>query len=145
MEKEQFIGPKKVVGLVKENIKTNGGNEIVTVLYEGGNKEIMSLKAFDILVTEKAIDYTELRKKKINDLTLKILAIIAEYDLKAGEIDELNRAIGMELFNGFNRATHFLWSKDDKSFVPGTNVILDKSLLEADIVIRNISKDAENK
>jgi len=141
METEKFIGPKKVVSLVKENIKTNGGNEIVTVLYNGGGKEIMPLNAYNILATEKATDYTELRNRKINDLVLKTLSILAEHDIKSGEVDYFNLMLGNEILNSFNRATNFLWSKDDKSFVPGVNVLLDKSLLEADIIIRNISKD----
>lgn len=142
-EIEQFIGPKKVIGLIKESLKTNGGNEIVTVLYDGGSKEIMPLVSFDVLKTEKASDYTDLRKRKINDLTLKILTVVAEHDLKAGEVDELNRSIGMEILNSFNKAGHYLWTKDDKSFTPGINTILERSLLEADIIIKGINDSAK--
>jgi len=72
----------------------------------------------------------------------KSIALITEYDIKASEIEPLLNpinteiqgvinTIGGELDNTFNRATNYLWTKDDTQFIPGTNMMLERTLLEA--------------
>lgn len=137
--KQQFIGPRRVIGVsVEESLLTNGGAEIVKVLYDGGHSEVMPAKSFAILVTNEPTDWTQLSQRRIADLTRKVLMVLAEHDLKAGEIANLTASVGNELHNSFNRATNYLWTKDDGLFTPGYNVVLDRSLLEADIIIKSI-------
>jgi len=136
---QRFIGPRLVIGAsIDETVKTHGGAEVVWVHYDGVHKEIMPKLAYELLVTEAPTDYNDLRKRKIGEMILGILAFLAERDLKAGEIESLKTSLENELFNSFNRATHFLWSKDDAAFTPGYNVVMDRSLLEADIIIKSI-------
>jgi len=72
----------------------------------------------------------------------KAMALLTEFDIKVSEIEpflnqiiaELNgatNAIGYELDNTFNRASNFLWTKKDTDFIPGTNMMMERSLLEA--------------
>lgn len=137
--KGQFIGPRKVIGVsIEEGITTNGGGPIVKVLYDGGHSDLMPSKSFQVLVSEEPRDWTQLSQVRLADLTRKILMVLAEHDIKAGEIQNLVNGLANELHNSFNRATNFLWTKDDGMFTPGYNVILDRSLLEADLIIKSI-------
>ena len=84
--KEQYIGTKLVSHVVSEEFKTQGGGDIVTVCYADGSKELMPLVSFDLLKSSESVDLTALRDIKVNDLVKKILDVIAEHDLKMGEV-----------------------------------------------------------
>lgn len=140
---DRFIGPRKVeAATVREDIKTPGGNEVVEVFYAGGYKEILPKVTFEATVLDRPTDYTALAELRANVLIKALLPVVAEHDLTAGEIDNIKNGLARELFNSFNRATHFLWTKDDTTFTPGFNVVLDRSLLEADLIIREIPVQA---
>lgn len=144
-EKGQFIGPRKVAMAVSTDHKTSGGNEVVEIHYEGGFKEMMPKNAFELMVTDKPSDWNALRDRKFKVILKELLTVVAEHDFKASDIEALNNAFANELFNGFNRATHYLWTKDDKSFIPGNNVVLERSLLEADMIIKSIEDEPTDK
>ncbi len=141
----RFVGPRKVVvAVVEKDIKTNGGNDVVNVTFEGGYTQMMPKSSFETVVSEAPTDYNVLQGAKLAPLTLEILEVIAEHDLTAGDIEALKQSIERELYNSFNRATHYLWTKDDKSFIPGNNVVMERSLLEADVIIKSIKPNAED-
>jgi hypothetical protein len=141
---EKFIGPRKIELIAETEFKTHGGKDVVKVMYDGGFSEIMPKSECEFLQEDKATDYNQLRKKKMGRILEEVLTVIAEHDLKAADIEALKAGIENELYNSFNRATHFLWTKDDKSFIPGNNVVLERSLLEADLVLKTINKKDES-
>lgn len=137
-ESGQYIGPRKVAEVVPEEFKTHGGKNTVTVKYEGGFSEFMPLATFELLVTEKPTDFTAPAKRKHAAILKDLMAVLAEYDLKGGEIESLTNGLSNELFNAFNKATHLLWTNgDNNNFTPGSNTVLERSLLEADRVIKS--------
>ena len=142
----RFVGPRKVVAVaIDAEVKTPGGKEVVNIMYEGGFSERMPKSTFEVAVAEVPSDYNALRIRKFAPLLKDVIAVIVEHDIKAEEIEHLKQGIESELFNSFNRATHYLWTKDDKSFTPGANVVLERSLLEADVVIKSIEVKEEKK
>lgn len=142
---EKFIGPRKVAHVVVEEMKTHGGNETVTVHYDGGFTEFMPKSSFEALATDKPTDFTDLGKRKIKIITLAVLSVLAEHDLKGEEIETLTNSVQNELYNSFNKATHYLWTKDANSFTPGSNAVLERSLLEAHRIITSIPNAVEQK
>lgn len=142
---EKFIGPRKVAHVVVEEMKTHGGNETVIVHYDGGFTEFMPKSSFEALVTDKPTDFTDLGKRKIKIITLAVLSVLAEHDLKGEEIETLTNSVQNELYNSFNKATHYLWTKDGNSFTPGSNAVLERSLLEAHRIITSIPNAVEQK
>lgn len=134
----QFIGQRKVSHVVAEEFKTNGGKNTVTVHYEGGYSEFMPMSSFEFLVTPEPTDFTALGKRKHKVILEQLLAVLAEHDLKGGEIEMITKGLDNELFNAFNKATHLLWTNgDSNNFTPGSNTVLERSLLEADRVIKS--------
>lgn len=144
---EQFIGPRKVAHVVEEEFKTHGGKDTVTVHYEGGFSEFMPKAEFESIVTEEPTDFTNLAKRKHAIILKELMAVLAEHDLKGGEIEMITNGLSNELFNAFNKATHLLWTKgDSNTFTPGGNTVLERSLLEADRVIKSFpDKPVEEK
>lgn len=135
---DQFIGPRKVAKVVAEEFKTHGGKNTVTVHYEGGFSEFMPLASFEMLVSAEPTDFTALAKKKHKIILEQLLAVLAEHDIKGGEIEMITKGLDNELFNAFNKATHLLWTGGDtNNFTPGSNTVLERSLLEADRVIKS--------
>jgi len=141
MQTEKFIGPRRVDVVVELENKTHAGNDVVKVVYDGGFSEVMPKSEYEFLIEEKATDYTQLRKKKLGRIMKEILELVAEHDLKAQDIEALKSGLENELYNSFNRATNYLWTKDDKLFTPGTNVVLERSLLEAELVLKEIKNN----
>lgn len=141
---EQFIGPRKVSEVVPEEFKTHGGKNTVTVKYEGGYSEFMPLASFQLLVTAEPTDFTDLAKRKHKAILTDLMAVLAEYDVKGGEAEMIANGLSNELFNAFNKATHLLWtSGDSNNFTPGSNTVLERSLLEADRVIKSFPDKQE--
>lgn len=135
---DQFIGPRKVAMVVAEEFKTHGGKNTVTVHYDGGFSEFMPLASFEMLVSSEPTDFTVLGKKKHKIILEQLLAVLAENDIKGGEIEIITKGLDNELFNAFNKATHLLWTKGDtNNFTPGSNTVLERSLLEVDRVIKS--------
>lgn len=136
---EKFIGAKRVEFVVDEDtVKTPAGNPVVRVHFADKSVELMPKSSYELVVSTAASDANILREIKLMDLTKQILKVIAENDLKLGEIDDLNRRIGAALFENANRATNFLWTKDDKTFVPGFNCVLEQSVLDVEEILKTI-------
>lgn len=171
MQTKKYIGPRGVDSVVIEEMKTYSGAEVVTVHYDGGYKELMTKKTFELVASEEPSDYTAVRNKKFDAMSVefykllgdyflaistdptnkkdarhsfleKAMSMINEYDIKVAEIEPfLNafiaestsavNAVGYEIDNAFNRATNYLWTKDDAQFVPGTNMMMERTLLES--------------
>lgn len=85
----------------------------------------------------------------------EILAEISEIDIKDSEqkvfFDSmsvefigLTNAVMFELSNEFARATNWLFTKDDKQFVPGMDVMHDRTYLEMKKVVATIPKTNES-
>jgi len=180
---EQYIGPKKVAMLVVDDMKTYSGADVINVHFEGGDKQLMSKRTFELVVTETPTDFTSVRDKKLkalyketfpivaelvavlgeDDVTIeskktevkqKILTLLSDIDVSDIEIDRyLNdmqamlatvpQAVEYEWNNTFGRVVNFLWTKDDSRFIPGTNVLSDRTFLEAKKVIDSINNERQ--
>ena len=139
-QKAQFIGPRQVSSVVTSKHTTPKGEEIVTILYEGGHTETMPKRTFDIVVTTEATDWNALQRRKHLPIVQDILDIVMEYDVKADEIDALLRSVGIEVDNAFNRAVSYLWTGDDSYFTPGINPMMERTLLEAVSITKDVGK-----
>lgn len=137
---DQYIGPNKVVGLVKEEFITPAGNEVVMVQYQGEHPpELMSKKSFDLLVTPAPSDYTDLRARKFEKMLPDIITVLTEFDLKFDEIKPLFEHIAESLQNAFDKANNWLWTHDDRQWVPGMNSLNQRTLLEAEKVLSSMN------
>ena len=184
-EEKKFVGPRAVAMVVVDEMKTYGGNDIVVVHYEGGDKEIMPKKTYELVSSLEQGDFTKVRDKKLDailseiypligdylktlskggeevknartEFLQKAIASISEWDVKVSETETLLNAIqaetlgfvnalGFEIDSNFNRATNFLWTNNDKEFIPGVNAMNGRTLLEAQKITKGIKIDESTK
>jgi len=95
----------------------------------------------DMTVEQKAESRKEILKEMIT--------LVCEYDLTVTEIENvlqtliseannLFSALGYQIDNAYDRASNYLWSKDDTTFVPGYDQSNDLTLIQAKVVLDSI-------
>lgn len=83
------------------------------------------------------------------DILSRMMSVCCEYDVTVGEMESLLQimigeanalfsSLGFQMDNSYDRATNFLWTGDDKTFVPGYNQSNDLTLVMAKRVIDGI-------
>lgn len=137
-EKGTFIGKEKVASVVVCDQKTPMGSEMVDVTLENERTIRLTKKTYELVVTDIASDDSILRRTKFNSMVPAIIAVIAEYDIKACDINALLQEVAGSIDNSFNRAVSFRLTNDDLMYIPNSNPLFDRSLLEADAIIRSI-------
>lgn len=84
------------------------------------------------------------------------LILVAEYSIKQRDIDvlfekmaglitkETFNAIGNSINENYNRVTNFVWTGDDRKFIPGTNPLDEVTFLEAKVFLEKIDANKIN-
>lgn len=137
----QYIGPNKVVGIVENELKTPMGHEIVEIVFESIPKILMPKKAFDLLSRNTPMDYTSYTKMKVELIGRELVALIMEYDIRNLEMVILMKFTADLMQDAFERASNFLWTGDDKQWISGMSFLNERTLLEAERVIKRIKND----
>lgn len=139
MQEPQYIGSLKVIGLVPDELKTVSGGEVFKVMFEGGQSQLMTKKAFYLLVTNAQSDATNLQERKFKLMLEELLTVVNDYDVTGEEVTKVGLDLSNELMNSYNRALHFLLKKDDTTFNPSVgNPIMTTSLLDVDKILKTI-------
>ncbi len=147
---DQYIGPNKVLGLVKQDLKTPSGGDVVEVQYEGEHlPEVMTQMAFDKLVTELPTAYSDRDQQGLSDrrfklMTAEIIKVIMEWDIKMIELKPLLQAVGDSVQDGVERAGNYLWTHDERTWVPGMSFMNERTLLEAERVLKSIPRNKKD-
>lgn len=137
----KYFGAYKILGIAKEDVTTPSGNEIVKVLLENSLPILATIKTLDIVVTDEPSDATVVQNKKFDVMIPEIMKVIAEYDLYAFETESLVRRIIQSFSNSLDRATNYLWTKDDKAWIQNADSTMVRSLLEVDKLLKTIPSD----
>lgn len=142
-ETVSYIGSDKVIIVAETDEVTPMGSPIVEVTFENGAVMMMPKKTYEIVVTDVASDASIVRRAKFNQMVPAIKSLICEFDLKVSEIQPLLQEIAASIDNNFARATNYAWTKNDSLYIPNSNPLFDRSILEADSIIRSIDEVKE--
>ncbi len=138
-----YIGSDKISVVAEIDQVTPMGSPMVEITFENGSTAVMPKKTYELVVTDVASDASIVRKTKFNTLVPAVKALICEYDMKVSEIQGFMQELGASIDQNFARATNWAWTKDDSQYVPNTNPLFERSLLEADVIIRSIEESVE--
>lgn len=141
--KATFIGSDKIVTVTPLDQKTPMGSEMLHVAYESGRKKVMTKKTYELLVTDVPSDASIARKTKFNAMVPAVIAVMCEYDIDVSEIQAFLTEVAGSIDNSFARATNFVWTHDDMQYIPNSNPLYDRSLLEADALLKSIPEVVE--
>lgn len=109
---EQYIGEKLVIAVIELEEKTPQGNDMVEVCFDGGSKEKMPKKRFELIVTDKVSDATTVQNQVKFTLSSIILGMFNEYGVKMGETEPIFGAIAGLVNDGFTKAQDVMWGVD---------------------------------
>lgn len=145
----QYLGPNKIVGIEVIEMKTPSGGSIFEVEtrsvsennVEFFEKELVPERAVAVTISEQSRDYTKTFEAKMNALVPQIVDLLEEYNVDYSQIDTMIKSIEMQADMRFNRALSFLFTKNDKNFIPGFDPRNSISLLMAERVINSIPKE----
>ena len=135
MKDKTFYGPLQV------EFATDIDGNMVEIQCVGGQKEVVTKKTFALSITQDKKDYNYLQEVKIKAIMEEIMAVILSYDVKMYEVSALLSAIGKNIKERYTRAINYLWTKDDKKHVIGSDPTDYFSILEAEGVIKGIKVD----
>lgn len=137
----KYIAKNKVVSSeVDPSVKTPSGKEVLMVVFENGVKELIPKATFDLFSTPKEVDLTSFRDLKHEHIAREMLALMAEYNIKVADIENLIALIRDAVQDYISRADSYLWTNDDNQFIPGVSAIQDRTLLEAKKVLESMPK-----
>ena len=128
----KFYGPHEI-----KDVKVHKDN-ILSVTLDDDHTIPLTEKAVVAIVTDEKKDYNHIRESLFNVMVPEIVNVIREYDISVADINALFQEVGKDIDGRFGRATNYLWTKDDRRFVPGFSVMDSVTLLMAEEVIDNI-------
>lgn len=134
----KFIGPREIKSIEVAHDTTPLGGLILEVFYEG-SREMITEKALVIVVTDTAIDFTSLQKKKMPAIVAELMSVLDEYDIIAYEQDAVLRDMLSAINERFNRANNFLWTSDDSKYAPGSDTMDHVKLSDARRIVNSIN------
>ena len=129
---KQYIGNRKVKSVKETQNKTAGGINILEVHFEDRIEKFSKLM-FDNIVSEKPCNLTELRDKRVDPVVQIVLAVLREWGIKVGELDNIMLKVNQSLNYNNNQALLKLlgqWMPDPKS-------LDDVDLLTLDDILRD--------
>ena len=104
-----FIGPREIKGEPVE------AENLVTVEYKDGTSEILSKLMYDITLSKKACDLTELMEKRIKPIVKETLTIMRNYGMKLSEVSHFLKFITEMLEINEEAAIVELWKPLNKT------------------------------
>lgn len=142
-EQKQFIGPRQVKTVETLEKTTPEGATLLKVTFEGDYSEVIPQEMFDATVTEIPSDFNALAERRKKLVTGKIMGILKESNVNLSELNDIFKFVGFQSDIHFDKASNYLWTKDDNEFVPGMPVMARRTFLEAQDVIDSIPKHVE--
>lgn len=134
----KFIGPDKIEEVLFTEQRTPNGGVVFELRLSNGTTVIMPEKGLVAVVSDEAKDHNHVRDARVNMMVPEIVKIIEEYDLPVTQVVHLLQSIGSAIDNRFARAMNWMWTRNDKRFVPGFSPENDATVLMAERVIGQI-------
>lgn len=106
-----FIGNRKIKDATQIGQISTGEN-LLEVVYTDGNKEQMTEKMYHNAVSEKEIDATELRDKRLLPVCQEILTTLLNWGIKIDECDYLFGKINLSINQNLKNADEKLWNRE---------------------------------
>ena len=111
--KKKYIGAKKISDLELSVEKTLLGKEMYLVkYYDNFPEELLPGEVIKIIVTKQPTDATTLRDLKVKPVVEKILAILAESDLRLEESQYALDLTAKSVVENIQRVFTKLWGKE---------------------------------
>lgn len=109
----KFIADKKIKQVVSLDEKTYLGNDRVEVEFDDDTKTIYPKEVFEQIVSDESYDLTTLREKIVNPLIIKIISLLADYEITQEDTNYLLSRIPNILQGNLDKAIEKLFGKPE--------------------------------
>src|SRR3990167_6833897 len=106
-----YIGEKKIVGIKDTDETTPGNVGIVEVQYKDGSIERLSNLMYEVSISKRACDASELREKRIVKVVAETLQLLRDWGVKVGELSYFSSVLNNSLNINTEKATRKLWTR----------------------------------
>lgn len=139
-ETSAFIGPFKVLAVEILERKTPKGADIVKVSFDTDAQPPLTMPkaTFEVMVTDVPKDFNYLRDVRYKKLLETLTAECLEVDVVYSDIAYLGKALVNKMEDAYERTANYLWTGDDKTWIPGVDYRSDRTLLECDEILKKI-------
>ena len=140
-EKEvKFWGPYKILKVEDLGFQTELGTAALKLHLDSDMVafDFVSQRGYDLFATDEALEPNAFQELRFRVLTKVVLADIPEYHLHASEFESFVNKLGNSYEDSISRAANFLWTGEDKTFIPGTSVLHYRTALEAENILKKI-------
>lgn len=121
----QFIGMQEIEAAVESKEKTPAGAPVLLVTFKGGKTSLIPKRMFEKIASDKALEPSELRTRRVVAIVSDIIEVIAEWDMELGEWDHVRDTIKMSMDENYSRAQEVLWKTDRKTWLDIFRVLRD--------------------
>lgn len=130
----KFYGPYAITDI---SVRVDG---VFNVSIDDGRTIPCTEKSLIAIISDERKDHNHIRDARFSVLVPEIINKIQEYDLPVSDVNALLQDVAREIDNHFSRATNWLWTKDDKRYIPGFNPMNEITLVMANEVNSSIPK-----
>lgn len=109
----KFIADKKIKQVVSLDEKTYLGNDRIEVEFDDDTKTIYPKEVFEQIVSDEPYDLTTLREKIVNPLIIKIISLLADYEITQEDTNYLLSRIPNILQGNLDKAIEKLFGKPE--------------------------------
>lgn len=136
-----YFGPAEVTMVIEMNYKTPSGGDVVKVMLDRKIQpyEILPKASFEKLVSLEPVEDTLFQQKRYQPIVDKFSAILLEEGIIYSDVPYVCKALHNKLSAAYERATNYLWTKDDSQFISGVHELTNRSLLEAEEILKGIT------
>lgn len=142
-ERKMYFGPAEIIMVKEMPYKTPDGGDVVKVILDRKVQpyEILPKKSFEKLCSFEPIEDTLFRENRYKPVLEKLAEVLLNEGVIYADEAYVCKALHEKLNTSFEKATHFLWTKGEEEFIPGIHELSNRSLLEADVILKQIKNE----
>ncbi len=143
-QRKMYFGPSEVTMVIEMPNKTASGGDIVKVCLDRKIQpyEVLPKASFERLVSLEPVEDTLFQKNRYQPIVDKLTAVLLEEGIIYADVPFVCKSLHGKISTAFERATNYLWTKNDSEFIPGIHELTNRSLLEADIILKGIKDES---
>lgn len=130
---KKFVGQKQIATVSETDQTTSGGFKILKVEYTDKTVEHISPLLFSHIVTDKAVDLSQLRDKRVFPVVQALLVVLRDYGIKMSELPYMSSVLNQSIDFNHKQALATLLS----AWMPKPNDPEDVDLVTIDRVLKN--------
>lgn len=138
-----FYGPSEVVTVIEMPYKTPSGKDVVKVVLDRKVQpyEIVPKATFEAMASLEPIDDTTFQGKRYAIVLKQFSEILLENGIIYSDVPYVCKTLHNNLSACYERATNLLWTGNDEEYISGVHELSNRSLLEAEAIMKKFQKN----